>query len=275
MSAIFEYLARQQPDMLDILERWVNHDSPTFDKSAVDMLGRQIADQFARLGASIDTYPQSDYGDHHRVTWGAGERQILLLAHMDTVWPVGEASRRPFTLREGKATGPGVSDMMSGIVVGLYALRALVETGQMPAHRLVYLLTSDEEIGSYTSRSLIEAEGRQSDFVLVLEPSRGGPLTTWRKGVGRFTLEVTGIASHAGVDPEKGVSAIEELAHQTLKLFAMTDLARGTTVNVGTVQGGSRVNVMAASAQAEIDLRVMTIADGERLEAAILGLTPR
>lgn len=274
MSTIFEYLAIQQPNMLNTLERWVNHDSPTYEKPAVDALGRQITSEFARLGASVDTYPQSKYGDHYRVTWGNGNRQILLLAHMDTVWPLGETAQRPFTVRDGIATGPGVNDMKSGIVVGLYALRALVETGQTPAHRLVYLLTSDEEIGSPTSRAIIEDEARKSDYALVLEPSRGGPLTTWRKGVGRFKLDITGIAAHSGVEPEKGVSAIEELAHQILKLRAMTDLARGITVNVGKIEGGSRVNVVAAAAKAEIDLRVMTMVDGQRMEEAILGLTP-
>lgn len=274
MSSIFEYLTTQQPQMLATLEHWVNYDSPTFDKPSADGLGRQIADAFSRLGASIDTQPQSEYGDHYRIVWGQGARQILLLAHRDTVWPKGEAARRPFAVRDGKATGPGVNDMKSGIVIGLYALQALIETGRIPSHRLVYLLTSDEEIGSPTSRALIETEARRSDYALVLEPSRGGPLATWRKGVGRFILEVTGIASHSGVDPEKGVSAIEEMAHQVLKLHAMSDLARGTTVNVGVVQGGSRVNVVAASAQAELDLRVMTAAEGERMEKAILGLTP-
>ncbi len=274
MSVVLEYLTARQPNMLDTLEEWVNHDSPTFKKQAVDALGRQIADAFARLGASVEVIPQSEHGDHYRIAWGQAERQILLLAHLDTVWPMGEAARRPFAVRQGKATGPGVNDMKAGIVVGLYALRALIETGRSPGHRLVYLLTSDEEIGSPTSRSLIEAEARRSDYALVLEPSRGGPLTTWRKGVGRFDLEITGVASHSGVDPEKGVSAIEEMAHQILKLHAMSDLSRGVTVNVGVVRGGSRVNVVAASAQAELDLRVMTAADGKRMESAILGLTP-
>lgn len=274
MGNSLEYLIPQLPHMLGDLERWVNHDSPTLDKPSVDALGRQIAAAFAGLGAVVETHAQSVYGDHHRIVWGQGARQILLLAHYDTVWPIGEGARRPFAVSEGKATGPGVNDMKSGIVVGLYALQALVETGRAPAHRLVYLLTSDEEMGSPSSRPLVEDEARRSDYVLVLEPSRGGPLTTWRKGVGRFDLEVSGIASHAGVDPEKGVSAIEELAHQILKLHAMSDLARGITVTVGTVQGGSRSNVVAASARAEVDLRVMTAADGERMANAIQGLTP-
>lgn len=274
MDTTPEYLATQSPHMLDTLERWVNHDSPTFDKPSVDALGRQIADAFAGLGASVETHPQSTYGDHLRIVWGHGDRQILLLGHFDTVWPVGETARRPFTVHNGKATGPGINDMKAGILIGLYALRALVETAQTPAHRLVYLLTSDEEDGSLSSRELIEIEARRSDYVLVLEPSRYGSLITWRKGIGRFAIEATGLAAHSGVDPEKGVSAIEEIAHQILRLQAMTDLASGTTVNVGVVQGGSRVNVVAASAQAECDLRVVTVAEGERMERAILGLTP-
>jgi glutamate carboxypeptidase len=275
MGSSLEYLVTQRHYMLDTLEDWVNHDSPTFAKSSVDALGRQMADAFAELGASVEIQPQSKYGDHYRIAWGQGIGQILLLAHFDTVWPVGEVDQRPFGVQDRKATGPGVNDMKSGIVIGLYALRALAEAGQMPTHRLVYLLTSDEEIGSPTSRTFIEAEAQRSDYVLVLEPSRGGALTTWRKGVGRFTLEVNGVASHSGVDPEKGVSAIEEMAHQILTLHAMSDLARGTTVNVGILEGGSRVNVVAGSAQAELDLRVMTTVEGERMEKAILSLTPK
>ncbi|GAB4529688.1 MAG: M20 family metallopeptidase [Anaerolineae bacterium] len=274
MNHNLEYLTAHLPDMLATLEVWVNHDSPTFDKPLVDALGRKIADAFAALGASVETQPQSDYGDHLRIAWGQGDRQILLLGHFDTVWPGGEVARRPFTVRDGKATGPGVNDMKGGILIGLYALRALIETAQRPAHRLVYLFTSDEENGSLSSRELIEAEARRSDYVLVLEPARHGSLITWRKGIGRFSIEVTGVAAHSGVDPEKGVSAIEEMAHQILKLQAMTDLARGTTVNVGVVQGGSRVNVIAASARAECDLRVMTLIEGERMQRAILGLSP-
>jgi glutamate carboxypeptidase len=274
MDNTLDYLSSQLPHMLEVLEGWVNHDSPTLDKPAVDKLGRQITGAFEELGATIEIQPQSAYGDHYRIAWGQGERQILLLGHMDTVWPVGEAARRPFAIQDGRARGPGVSDMKSGIAIGLYALKALIETNQQPHQRLVYLLTSDEELGSLTSRALIEAEARRSDYALILEPSRGGPLTTWRKGVGHFWLEIAGVASHAGVDPEKGVSAIEELACQILSLHAMSDLARGMSVNVGVVQGGSRVNVIAASAQAEIDLRVMTLEDGRRMEKAILELKP-
>jgi glutamate carboxypeptidase len=164
--------------------------------------------------------------------------------------------------------------MKSGTLIGLYALKAICQLGLKPNHQLVFMLTSDEETGSLTSRSLIEAEGRRSRYCLVLEGSRGGPLTTWRKGVGWFRLEVTGIPAHAGVEPEKGASAILEMAHQIGALHALNDPARGISVNVGLVSGGERPNVIAARATAEIDLRVMTQADGELMTEKILGLIP-
>jgi glutamate carboxypeptidase len=164
--------------------------------------------------------------------------------------------------------------MKSGTLMGLFALKAIHDLGLRPQHKLVYLLTSDEEIGSPTSRELIEAEAKKSSYCLVLEGSRGGPLTTWRKGVGRFDMEITGLAAHSGVDPDKGISAIEELARQIQALHALNDLGRGITVNVGVVSGGERPNVIAPSARAEIDLRVMTRADGEALTRKILSLQP-
>jgi glutamate carboxypeptidase len=165
--------------------------------------------------------------------------------------------------------------MKAGTLNSLFALKAIHHLGLKPPYKLVYLLTSDEEIGSPTSRELIEAEARRSSYCLVLEGSRNGPLTTWRKGVGRFDLDITGVAAHAGVDPDKGVSAIEELARQIQTLHQMTDMARGITVNVGVISGGERPNIIAPHASAEIDLRVMTRADGEELTEKILGLQPQ
>jgi glutamate carboxypeptidase len=164
--------------------------------------------------------------------------------------------------------------MKGGLTIGLYALDALRELGLVPAHRLVFLLTSDEECGSPTSRQAIEEEGRRSDFVLVLEPSREDALVIWRKGVGRFEIDIQGLASHSGAAHERGVSALEELAHQILRLEAMTNYERGTSVNVGVAQGGSKVNVRPASAWAEIDLRVTSIKEGRRMTKAIRSLRP-
>lgn len=275
-SPLLAYLKTQQESMVAMLAEWVNQDSPTYDKASVDVMGRMLAEAHVAAGGTLTAiHPVSDRGDHYTITYGDGESQILMLCHFDTVWPLGEAQRRPFTSENGRGTGPGVYDMKGGTLIGLFALKAIQQLGLRPRHKLVYLLTSDEEIGSHTSRELIETEARRSSYCLVLEGSRNGPLTTWRKGVGRFDLEITGVAAHAGVDPDKGVSAIEELARQIQFLHSLNDAARGVTVNVGVVTGGERPNIIAPSARAEIDVRVMTRADGEEMTHQILGLRPQ
>jgi glutamate carboxypeptidase len=275
MSQILDYLGRQRDDMIAALATWVNQDSPTYNKTAVDAMGQMIVQAFVAAGGTLAaTHPQSERGDHYTVTYGEGDGQILALCHFDTVWPAGETKARPFTIRDGRAYGPGVYDMKGGITIGLFALKAIHQLGLKPRRKLVYMLTSDEEIGSPTSRTFIEAEGQKSSYCLVLEGSRGGPLTTWRKGVGRFDVHVTGLAAHAGVEPEKGKNAIEELARQIQALHALTDFERGVTVNVGVISGGERPNIVAPHASAAVDLRVKTQADGEEFSQKILGLQP-
>jgi len=274
MSECLDYLQASQEAMVRTLERLVMLESPTSDRFAVNAVADFLARAFEELDAQVERIPQAAFGDHLRVTWGQGERQVLLLGHMDTVWPVGETDRRPFRVDGDRATGPGIFDMKGGVVTGLYALSALRALKVFPAHRLVFLLNSDEEVGSCTSRPFIEEEARRSEAVLVLEPSREDALVTWRKGVGRFEMEIQGLASHSGAAHDRGVSAVEELAHQILRLEAMTDYERGTTVNVGVVQGGSKVNVRPAAAWANVDLRVTTAAEGQRMTEAILGLRP-
>jgi glutamate carboxypeptidase len=280
MSQVLGYLQDHQPAMVETLEELVMLESPSSERAAVDAIAGWLAGAFAGLGATVERLPQAAFGDHLRVVWGEGECQILLLGHMDTVWPLGEIRRRPFRIQKDtagtplRATGPGVFDMKGGLVVGLYALTALRDLGLAPAHRLVFLLNSDEEVGSHTSRVHIEEEARRSEAVLVLEPSREDALVTWRKGVGRFEMEIQGVASHAGAAYDQGVSAVEELAHQILRLEGLTDHDRGSSVNVGVVQGGSKVNVRPASAWAEIDLRVMSAREGQRMTQIILGLRP-
>jgi len=276
MSQLLNYLRQQQPAMVEMLAQWVNQDSPTYHKAAVDTMGQVMAHAFVEAGGTLTAiHRQPELGDHYTITYGQDDRQILVLCHFDTVWPLGEAQKRPFAIENGLGKGPGVYDMKAGTLNGLFALKAIQRLGLQPQHKLVFLLTSDEEIGSPTSRELIEAEARRSRYCLVLEGSRNGPLTTWRKGVGRFDLEITGVAAHAGVDPEKGVSAVEELARQIQILHGLTDLGRGVTVNVGVVTGGERPNIIAPSARAEVDLRVVTRADGEALTEKILGLQPQ
>ena len=274
MSQLLDYMLARQGAMARTLEQWVMLESPSSDHEAVNALGDLVARAFKGAGATVEHLPQTAFGDHLRISWGEGDRQLLLLGHMDTVWPMGEVQHRPFRVSQEKATGPGAFDMKGGLVIALYAAKALQELGLRPVHRLVFLFNSDEEVGSLTSRPFIEEEARRSEAVLVLEPSRDNALITWRKGVGRFELEVQGVASHAGAAHERGVSAVQELAHQILRLEAMTDYGRGTTVNVGVVEGGSKVNVRPASAWAAIDLRVLTTAEGQRMTEAILGLQP-
>lgn len=277
MSRLLDYLLSQQADMQRTLAAWVNQDSPTFAKTATDSMGRMLVRAFEQTGATLTAvHPQPELGDHYTLTWGSGDSQILLLCHFDTVWPLGEAQKRPFTIADGQATGPGVHDMKGGTLIGLFALKALRQLGLHPRHKLVIVLTSDEEIGSPTSRSLIEAEGRQSNYCLVLEGSHNRQrLTTSRKGVGRFTVEVTGKAAHSGVEPQNGASAIEELARQIQMLHALTDFERGITVNVGVISGGERPNIVAPHAQAEVDLRVSSAADGETISRKIMNLQPQ
>lgn len=265
-------------EMLAMLTRMVEHESPTTDKAAVDRYGAFLCDAYQELGATVETIPQETVGDHRRITLdltgGQGDGgQITVLCHLDTVWDVGALPIR----REGNQLfGPGVYDMKAGTMFVYFALRALREQSLTTKKRVVVLLTSDEEVGSGTSRSLIEEEARRSDYVLCVEPPVPpvGQLKTARKGVGRFTLTVTGRASHAGAAHAQGISAIQELAHQILALHALTEYSLGTTVNVGVVRGGTRSNVVAAEAVAEVDFRVATLAEAERAVPAIRSLRP-
>jgi glutamate carboxypeptidase len=274
---ILAYHQRRQRDWVALLARIVEHESPTDAKAAVDRLGGFLARALADAGARVETRPLAEHGDVVRAELpGAGDGQILVLCHMDTVWPLGELARRPVAERDGKLMGPGAFDMKAGVMHTLAALSALRDLGRSPARRLVLLYTTDEETGSVASRPLIEAEARASRAALVLEPSLPphGAIKTSRSGVGRYVVEVKGRPSHSGASPRSGVSAVDELARQTLALHALTDHDAGTTVNVGVFRGGTRPNVVAAEAAAEVDLRVRTAAEGQRVERAIRGLAP-
>jgi glutamate carboxypeptidase len=257
--------------------RWlVEHETPTDAKAAVDALGRALAIAAAELGGAVALMPQARYGDLVRVDWpGAGAGQLLVLTHIDTVWPLGTLASMPFRLDDGRAYGPGALDMKAGVAAMLTALAGLRASGRTPGRRVVWLITGDEEAGSPVSRPVLEDLARASDYALVLEPGRAdGALKTQRKGIGRFVLTVTGQAAHAAAWPGQGVSAVEELAHQILRLHGLTDPATGTSVSVGVASGGTRGNVVAAEATAEIDLRVATLAEAERVVPLITGLTP-
>jgi glutamate carboxypeptidase len=196
---------------------------------------------------------------------------------MDTVWDLGAVAERPVRVEEGKLFGPGAYDMKGGITNMLWAMRALRALDLVPDRRITVLITSDEEIGSETSRPIIKAEALDHDVVFVLEPAQGpaGSYKTWRKGVGNFQVSVSGRASHAGGDHEKGINAIEELAHQILTIQGFTDYEVGTTFNVGVVEGGSRANVVPAQATAQVDVRVMSAEEAGHVEERMAGLQPQ
>jgi glutamate carboxypeptidase len=278
MNDMLQYLQEKQKEMVENLRYLVEQESPSRNKSLTDKLAASIADLFVKLtGGTTEVIQNERYGNHIRAEWGSGQDQILILAHFDTVWTEGTLEKMPFRIEDGKAYGPGIFDMKGGLLQGLYALHALTALGKKVGSRVVCLFNSDEEIGSPTSRGWIEREAKKSKCVLVLEPSMSpnAALKTSRKGVGIFELNVKGVPVHAGIDYEKGRSAIEELARQITYLHSLSDLEKGTTVNVGVIKGGTTSNVVAAEAEADIDLRVRTQDEADRVIPLILGITPK
>lgn len=277
MSLVRELEGRRTA-LLECLREIVTLESPSTDKAAVDRLAALLQRRCRELGAEVTVFPQAEYGDLTVASWPARGRDgepLLVMTHIDTVWPLGTIERRPFVVEDDVARGPGVFDMKASVAMMLEAVRWLQEHGL--EHRAVHwLINTEEEVGSPVSRPLIEELARQSAYVLCLEPPVPpmGALKTSRKGVGMFTVRIKGRAAHAGADPEKGISAIQELANQIQYLHSLTDFSLGTTVNVGVVGGGTRRNVVAEEAWAEVDLRVSTMAEAERVVAAILGSRP-
>ena len=233
MSLYVDHLMKQQEAMIAMLRDMVEMETPSGDRQALHRLAKYMEGRFSQIGADCE-FPRPSAGDHLRASWGSGDEQVLVLCHLDTVWPVGELARRPFRVEDGRAYGPGVYDMKGGIVQAFFALKALIELDIRPGRKIVFLCNTDEESGSMSSRELIEREARRSRFVIVPEPASGpaGAIKLTRKGWGFYHLTVTGRSAHAGNNHEKGISAIAELAHQILKLQALTDYSTGATVNV-------------------------------------------
>jgi glutamate carboxypeptidase len=277
---LLDDLRRQQQTMLRLLGRFVRAESPSFDKAAVDGFGRLVAAEWRRRGAHVEFFRQRERGDHVLARlWRGPARpqwQILVLGHLDTVYDLGTLGRMPFRISHGRAWGPGALDMKSGLVTALFAADALARLGLRPGKRLVFLWTSDEEIGSKTSRAIIEKEAERSDAALALEPAAGldGRLKTARKGVGEIELVVTGRAAHAGVNPQEGVNAVHELALQIERLARFNHPRRGISASATVVQGGTRTNVIAEHASALVDVRVTRAADMRTLERKFRGLRP-
>lgn len=274
MKELLNHCERHLESMLQTIEALVRLESPSTDKAAVDRCGAVLAGMLRAAGAAVDVLSQPERGNHLRARIPGEGRPVMLLGHFDTVWPLGTLERMPLRRDGDRLYGPGTFDMKGGIALALSAIEALRATGT-PHPPVTMLWTTDEEIGSRTSKETIEAEARQSAAVLVLEPALpGGGLKTARKGCGEFELTVHGVAAHAGLDPGKGASAIHELAAQIAAIERFQDLPRGISVNVGLVSGGSRPNVVAEEARATIDVRAPTRETAEAVESAFRRLQP-
>jgi glutamate carboxypeptidase len=275
-----EWLRSRESAMTKLLGKFVRAESPSFDKSAVDRFGRIVAAEWKRRGAKVTLMRQRERGNHIRAEWNpSGNKakgQILVLGHLDTVYGLGTLARMPFRVSRGRAYGPGIFDMKGGLVIALIAVDALIAAGRVPGKRIVFLWTSDEEIGSGTSQALIEREARRSDAVLVLEPATGldGRVKTGRKGLGEIEIIATGRAAHAGLNPGDGINAIEEIALQIARISRWNQPRRGITVNAGLIEGGTRTNVIPEKARVLVDVRAARTGDMRALERKFRALRP-
>lgn len=280
MRRLHRELRSRELEILRLLGRFVRCESPSHSKVAVDRLGSMVASEWRRRGAKVRILRQTERGNHVRAeVWlGTGQPagQILILGHLDTVYPPGTLAKMPFRVRRGRAYGPGTFDMKGGLVLALAAVDALRAARLRPGKRLVFLWNSDEEIGSESSRSEIEREARRSDAVLVLEPSAGsdGRLKTARKGTGTAELIVTGRASHAGLDPGAGVNAVLELALQIVRLRKLNDSKRGIALQATVIEGGTVSNVVPGHARAEVDIRYTHLVDARKIDRQLRALRP-
>ncbi len=273
MKTLLEYIDSKEAEMLEFLARLVNIDCGTYDKAGVDQVSDILAERLAALDFDVQRDPQKKFGDHVIGTKpGTGNRRILFIGHMDTVFPAGTVLKRPFRIEGERAFGPGVVDMKGGITCLLFALEALKNTAPETYRQIAMdvVFNSDEEVLSPTSSTIIKRFAKQAQAACVFEPARpGGEYVIQRKGVGKYILTVAGRAAHAGAQPEDGRSAIEELAHKVIALHALTDAATGTNVNVGVIRGGERPNIIAAEAYAEIDIRVADQPTAEAIDRRI------
>jgi glutamate carboxypeptidase len=265
---------RERDWLVALIRDLVAAESPSDNRPALSACGDLVARRCVQAGAVVERLSGGATADHVLARWPGGGPPVLILGHFDTVWPVGQLGRMPIKEADGRLFGPGVFDMKAGLAIGLLAMRAvaeLVEASVRP--RVSFLITSDEEVGSAASRAAIERLAQESAAVLVLEPSLpGGAVKTARKGVGEYEIVARGISAHAGVEPEKGASAIFELARQITAVERLNDAARGRSVNVGVIEGGTRPNVVAETARARVDVRISQLSDAAVVRKALGGL---
>jgi len=277
------YFNERRDEIISSIRELVEIESPSDNKTAVDRLSEAVAKKFSQLSGKVRIHPAKDFVNHLQVDFPVKStaKPVLLLGHYDTVYPLGTLATMPCRVVDNKLTGPGVLDMKSGIALMLHALAALQDWNKKDWHGglprpVTVLLVSDEEVGSDSSRAITESLAKKAAAVLVLEPAYGfqGAVKTARKGVGEYLVKVTGKASHAGLDFQKGTNAILELARQIEKISSFTDLKRGLTVNVGIVNGGSRTNVVPAEAAAQVDVRIARIKDAAGIDKKMRSLRP-
>lgn len=278
---LHSWLQRRERQILKLLKQFVEIESFTYDKAAVDAFASVVAKEWKSRGASVKILQNRKCGNHVRaeiqfLPKSPGARQIMVLGHLDTVYPGGTLTKMPFRIENGRAYGPGSFDMKGGLVMALAAVDALWAARLLPLAKLVFLWTADEETGSRNSRDIIEREACRSKAVIVLEPSFGphGRAKTQRKGVGEAEIVVTGRNAHAGIAPEAGINAVHELALQIAELLKWNDARRGITVQANVIEGGTASNVVAASARALLDVRVARLADMSRINKKLRALRP-
>jgi len=277
VRSLVEQAEQLMPLFLDDLKAIVNIDSGTYTKAGVDRVGAYLQERFHASGFSTHFDKQQQYGDHLVATHSGNNPdgpRILLIGHMDTVFAEGAAQERPFTLGERNgmriATGPGVLDMKSGLLIGMYGLHLLIQTQQANYRSVTCIWNSDEEIGPPSSKPLIQEVARRSDAVIVLEPGRAiDSVVSSRRGSGQYRIEVHGVAAHAGVEPQNGRNAIHELAYKVLAAQAINGTISGVTLSVGIIRGGERTNVVPDFAYCEMDVRVSDQKGLQALEAAL------
>jgi len=272
------YLESRIEEMVRTIRGFVEVESPSDNKIAGDRMGALLAGRFEASGGRARIHRAEDYADNVQIDFAgrAKVKPVLLLGHFDTVYPMGTLANMPCHVLDGRLHGPGVLDMKSGVALMLYAIEALQAWhGMLPRPARLFLV-SDEEVGSYSSRAITEQLARESAAVFVMEPAAGlrGAVKTARKGVGDYTLTVKGVAAHAGLDPGKGHSAILELARQLTVVSKMNDLKRGLSVNPGIIRGGTRTNVIAAEAVAEIDVRIKSAKQAKMMDRKFHSLKP-
>jgi glutamate carboxypeptidase len=281
LPSVLSYFESNSSEMLEFTRWLVEQESMSREADATRRIAENLGDKLASVGAAVELLDDPVYGSTLRARFDCDsgglpeDKHLLVVGHLDTVWPIGTLALRPFRVEDDRAFGPGIFDMKSGVMLAVFAMRAIKELGLTTRRSVTLLMTCDEETGSHFSRDLIEEEAGRAHAALILEPPiPGGTIKTGRKGVGEFELIIGGRPAHAGNDPRAGISAITELADQILAINKLNDYERGTTVNVGVVRGGVLSNVIAAEAHAMIDMRFQSMEEGSRIVEAMQRLRP-